>query len=252
MVGAPPGYVGYEEGGQLTEKVRRKPYSIILLDEVEKAHPDLFNILLQVFDDGVLTDGLGRKVDFKNTVIIMTSNVGTRDVKAGGRIGFSIDTPETDHENVKNTIEESIKKLFNPEFINRIDDFIIFHKLQKEHIHSIIDIQLKNLTERLKTNNISISLTEKAKDFLVEKGFDDKYGARPLRRALQKYVEDELAESIIKMEILPFSDVEADLAEDGKILTFKSVRSNLKKEEIVDSTLTAVIDAPEEIKLIEN
>ncbi len=207
FVGAPPGYVGYEEGGQLTEKVRRKPYSIILLDEIEKAHPDVFNVLLQVFDDGILTDGLGRRVDFKNTIIIMTSNVGTRDIKAGGKIGFSEQTPENDYENLKNTIEESIKRLFNPEFINRIDDFIIFRKLEKKHIYSIIDIQLAELMERLKINNVSLELTKEAKDFLVDKGFDEKYGARPLRRALQKYVEDELAEEMLKGEIPPSTKV---------------------------------------------
>ncbi len=207
FVGAPPGYVGYEEGGQLTEKVRRKPYSLILLDEIEKAHPDVFNVLLQVFDDGILTDGLGRRVDFKNTIIIMTSNVGTRDIKAGGKIGFSEQTPENDYENLKNTIEESIKRLFNPEFINRIDDFIIFRKLEKKHIYSIIDIQLAELMERLKINNVSLELTKEAKDFLVDKGFDEKYGARPLRRALQKYVEDELAEEMLKGEIPPSTKV---------------------------------------------
>ena len=198
LVGAPPGYVGYEEGGQLTEKVRRKPYSIILLDEIEKAHPDVFNILLQVFDDGILTDGLGRKVDFKNTVIIMTSNVGTRDLKEGGRLGFVEKTAENEYENVKSTIEESVRRLFNPEFINRIDDFIIFRKLERKHIYGIIDIQLRKLVERLKVNRIGLELTNEAKDFLVDKGFDEKFGARPLRRALQRYVEDELAEEILK------------------------------------------------------
>lgn len=220
FVGAPPGYVGYEEGGQLTEKIRRKPYSIILLDEIEKAHPDVFNILLQVFDDGVLTDGLGRKIDFKNTVIIMTSNVGTRDVKAGGRIGFTEETPENDYEHVKSTIEESIRRLFNPEFINRIDDFVVFRKLEKKHIYNIIDIQLNMLTDRLKTNNFSLELSQKAKDFLVEKGFDDKYGARPLRRALQKYVEDEIADRLLMEQITSGMRVVGDLNEKGDSLTF--------------------------------
>lgn len=198
LVGAPPGYVGYEEGGQLTEKVRRKPYSIILLDEIEKAHPDVFNILLQVFDDGILTDGLGRRVDFKNTIIIMTSNVGTRDIKAGGKIGFSADKELEDYENLKTTIEDAVKRLFNPEFINRVDDFIIFHQLQKEHIFGIIDIQLKELLNRMKNNKMSLELTDAAKNFLAEKGYDQKFGARPLRRALQKYVEDELAELVLR------------------------------------------------------
>jgi len=213
LVGAPPGYVGYEEGGQLTEKVRRKPYSIILLDEIEKAHPDVFNILLQVFDDGILTDGLGRKVDFKNTVIIMTSNVGTRDLKEGGRLGFVEKTAENEYENIKSTIEESIRRLFNPEFINRIDDFIIFRKLERQHIYGIIDIQLRRLMDRLKTNRIELILTDDAKDFLVDKGFDEKFGARPLRRALQKYIEDELAEEILKGIIKTGAKVQGSLSE---------------------------------------
>jgi ATP-dependent Clp protease ATP-binding subunit ClpC len=223
FVGAPPGYVGYEEGGQLTEKVRRKPYSIVLLDEIEKAHPDVFNILLQVFDDGVLTDGLGRKVDFKNTVIIMTSNVGTKDVKMGGRIGFTEESPENDYEHVKTTIEDSIRTLFNPEFINRIDDFIIFRKLVKDHIYGIIDIQIGQLRDRLKANNMTLELTEAAKSFLVEKGFDEKYGARPLRRALQKYLEDDLAEEMLSGALKLNTKVIADHDEENKKLKFEFV-----------------------------
>jgi ATP-dependent Clp protease ATP-binding subunit ClpC len=199
LVGAPPGYVGYEEGGQLTEKVRRKPYSIILLDEIEKAHPDVFNILLQVFDDGILTDGLGRRVDFRNTIIIMTSNVGVRDVKAGGKIGFSEGKGESEdkYKAMKSTIEESLKRLFNPEFLNRIDDTIVFHQLKKEDIYRIIDIQARKLFSRVDALGIMLEITKSAKDFLAEQGYDEKYGARPLRRALQKYVEDELAEQML-------------------------------------------------------
>lgn len=220
FVGAPPGYVGYEEGGQLTEKVRRKPYSIVLLDEIEKAHPDVFNVLLQVFDDGVLTDGLGRKVDFKNTIIIMTSNVGTRDVKTGGKIGFNEGTTQDEDEHVKSTIEESIKRLFNPEFINRIDDFIIFHKLDKTNIYQIIDIQLEELRKRLQVNSMFLELSDAAKDFLVEKGFDDKFGARPLRRALQKYVEDDLADYILGKNLQSGYRITGDLDATGEKLTF--------------------------------
>ncbi len=220
FVGAPPGYVGYEEGGQLTEKVRRKPYSIILLDEIEKAHPDVFNMLLQVFDDGVLTDGLGRKVDFKNTVIIMTSNVGTKDMKEGGNIGFNFGNTEDDYENIKSTIDESVKRLFSPEFINRVDDFIIFRKLSKEDISLIIDIQLKQLVKRLEVNQMSLELTDAAKNFLVEKGYDEKYGARPLRRALQKYIEDDLAEEVLKNNLTNGTKVEADFDEEKKKLKF--------------------------------
>lgn len=221
FVGAPPGYVGYEEGGQLTEKVRRKPYSIILLDEIEKAHPDVFNILLQVFDDGVLTDGLGRKVDFKNTIIIMTSNVGTRDVKAGGNIGFSSHKGVDDYEHIKSTIEESIKRLFNPEFINRIDDFIIFHQLTKKDILSIIDIQTDALMNRLKANKMKFELTQAAKEFLVEKGFDEKYGARPLKRAIQKFLEDEIAEIILVENLGYGAVVTADYESGAEKLKFE-------------------------------
>lgn len=197
LVGAPPGYVGYEEGGQLTEKVRRKPYSIILLDEIEKAHPDVFNILLQVFDDGILTDGLGRRIDFRNAIIIMTSNVGVRDIKAGGKIGFASKLEESQYDNMKSTVEESLRRMFNPEFLNRIDDSIIFRQLQKDDIYKIIDIQARKLFSRVHDLGIMLEITKSAKDFLAEKGFDEKYGARPLRRAMQKYVEDELAEEML-------------------------------------------------------
>lgn len=231
FVGAPPGYVGYEEGGQLTEKVRRKPYSIVLLDEVEKAHQDVFNILLQVFDDGVLTDGMGRKVDFKNTIIIMTSNVGTKDVKMGGKIGFSEPTETESYEHVKNTIEDSIRTLFNPEFINRIDDFIIFRNLKKEDISGIIDIQISLLQERLKVNNMTVELTDGARSFLVEKGYDEKYGARPLKRAMQKYLEDELADEMLK-DVLRFNTrIIADKDEEKDKLKFEFIEIPLLKEE---------------------
>ncbi len=220
FVGAPPGYVGYEEGGQLTEKVRRKPYSIILLDEIEKAHPDVFNILLQVFDDGVLTDGLGRKVDFKNTIIIMTSNVGTRDVKAGGKIGFSLDKETDDYSHIKSTIEDSIKRLFNPEFINRIDDFIIFHRLSRKDIFGIIDIQTEALRKRLKANKMEFELTDAGKEFLVDTGFDEKYGARPLKRAIQKYLEDEIAELILVENLGYGAKIIADVNKEADKLKF--------------------------------
>ncbi|MFP4368050.1 MAG: ATP-dependent Clp protease ATP-binding subunit [Candidatus Kapaibacterium sp.] len=231
FIGSPPGYVGYEEGGQLTEKVRRKPYSIILLDEIEKAHPDVFNVLLQVFDDGVLTDGLGRRVDFRNTVIIMTSNVGTRDVKLGGRIGFTEDKADSDYEHLKDTIEDSIRKLFNPEFINRIDDFIIFRKLSKEDIYGIIDIQLGYLTERLKVQNMSLDLSKDAKDFLVDKGYDEKYGARPLRRALQRYVEDELAEEVLRGNLNPGSEIKGYLDHDKNKIIFEFTEGDKQIDE---------------------
>ena len=232
LVGAPPGYVGYEEGGQLTEKVRRRPYSIVLLDEIEKAHPDVFNILLHVFDDGLLTDGLGRKVDFKNTIIIMTSNVGTRDIKTGGRIGFTQETFESDFDQMKSSIDESIKRMFNPEFINRIDDFIIFHKLTRERIYDIIDIQMAELEKRLKTNQMTITLDQSAKDFLVDKGFDEKFGARPLRRALQKYVEDELAEEVIRGTFKDGASAIGHYDPEKKKLVFDYTKSN----QVLDET----------------
>ena len=196
LVGAPPGYVGYEEGGQLTEKVRRKPYSVVLLDEIEKAHPDVFNILLQVLDDGILTDSLGRRVDFKNTILIMTSNLGTRDLKRGGGFGFGAPNQKDDYDAMKTTIEEALKRVFNPEFLNRIDDTIIFHQLEKSHIMQIVKIQMRDLMKRVASMGITIDLSKKATEFLAEKGYDPAFGARPLRRVLQREVEDPIAEEL--------------------------------------------------------
>ncbi len=203
LVGAPPGYVGYEEGGQLTEQVRRKPYSVVLLDEIEKAHPDVFNILLQVLDDGHITDSLGRKIDFRNAIIVLTSNIGTRQLKDfGDGVGFgtSAKIGSTD-ERAKSTIENALKKTFAPEFLNRIDDVIIFNALEKEDILKIIDIELNKLYERLEALGYYLDLTEEAKNFIAEKGYDKNYGARPLKRAIQKYIEDPMAEEIINSEI---------------------------------------------------
>lgn len=203
LVGAPPGYVGYEEGGQLTEKVRRKPYSIVLLDEIEKAHPDIFHILLQVLDDGILTDSLGRKVDFKNTIVIMTSNIGSRQLKDFGQgVGFSTSAKmSSSSTHAVGVIENALKRSFAPEFLNRIDDVIIFESLEREDIHKIIDIELKGLYSRIQEMGYKMEVTEKAKDFIVEKGWDSQFGARPLKRAIQKYIEDALAEEIIKSKI---------------------------------------------------
>jgi ATP-dependent Clp protease ATP-binding subunit ClpC len=203
LVGAPPGYVGYEEGGQLTEKVRRKPYSVILLDEIEKAHPDVFNILLQVLDDGILTDSLGRRVDFRNTIIIMTSNIGVRDLKDfGAGIGFMSQARQQNMDEImKTTIQNALRKAFSPEFLNRLDDVIVFNSLQKEDIHKIIDKFLGQLFGRLGTLGYQMELTTEAKDFLADKGYDQQYGARPLGRAIQKYLEDPVAEIILKGEI---------------------------------------------------
>jgi len=201
LVGAPPGYVGYEEGGQLTEKVRRKPYSVVLLDEIEKAHPDTFNILLQVLDDGMLTDGLGRKVDFKNTILIMTSNIGTRDIKFDKVFGFSDTQFGNQYDKMKSAIDDAVKKIFSPEFLNRVDDFIVFKQLARESLFKIVDIAIEKLVVRLKHQNIVVQISDEAKEFLVDKGFDKVYGARPLRRAVQKYLEDPLSEEILREKI---------------------------------------------------
>jgi ATP-dependent Clp protease ATP-binding subunit ClpC len=207
LIGAPPGYVGYEEGGQLTEKVRRKPYCVILLDEIEKAHPDIYNILLQVLDDGILTDGLGRKVDFKNTLIIMTSNIGARQLKEfGDGVGFATATRvQQTEENNRSVIEKALKRTFSPEFLNRVDDVIVFNSLTKENIFDIIDIIMKNVLGRLVNLGLNLVLTAEAKTFIADKGYDIQFGARPLHRAIQKYIEDPLAE-----EILNFSVKEGD------------------------------------------
>jgi ATP-dependent Clp protease ATP-binding subunit ClpC len=203
IVGAPPGYVGYEEGGQLTEKVRRKPYSVVLLDEIEKAHPDVFHILLQLLDEGRLTDSLGRSIDFRNTIIIMTSNIGTRQLKDFGRgVGFATNqTSEQENEHAKYVIQKALKKAFAPEFLNRIDDVVMFNALDKKHIHKIIDIEIKDLYQRVESLNYKLKISSAAKDFIAEKGFDPQFGARPLKRAIQKYLEDEMAEIIIKASI---------------------------------------------------
>ncbi len=221
LIGAPPGYVGYEEGGQLTEKVRRKPYSVILLDEIEKAHPDVYNILLQVLDDGQLTDGLGRKVDFKNTLIIMTSNIGVRQLKDFGQgLGFATSSrQEASEDNTKAVIQGALKKTFSPEFLNRIDDIVIFNSLDKEHIFSIIDINLKHLFKRMNNLEFELSMSDEAKTFVAEKGYDPQFGARPLNRAIQKYIEDPLAEFILNENPEKGSKLLADINEDKSGLT---------------------------------
>ncbi|MEZ5025212.1 MAG: ATP-dependent Clp protease ATP-binding subunit [Chitinophagales bacterium] len=218
LIGAPPGYVGYEEGGQLTEKVRRKPYSVILLDEIEKAHPDVYNVLLQVLDDGILTDGLGRKVDFKNSIIIMTSNIGVRQLKDFGTgVGFATTAIKENADNLtKGVIQKALQKTFSPEFLNRIDDVIVFNNLGKEEIHKIIDIVLSGVFDRLEKLGYQIELTTAAKDFLAEKGYDPQFGARPLHRAIQKYVEDPLAEEILNTNINEGDTIVADIDEEAK------------------------------------
>jgi ATP-dependent Clp protease ATP-binding subunit ClpC len=221
LVGAPPGYVGYEEGGQLTEKIRRKPYSIVLLDEIEKAHPDVFNLLLQALDDGHMTDGLGRKIDFKNTILIMTSNIGARQLADFGTgVGFGTKAKEESRdENAQAVVQNALRKAFSPEFLNRVDDMIMFNSLKREDIHKIIDLELAKLYSRLNNLGYQIELTEKAKDFIVEKGYDEKFGARPLKRAIQKFIEDPLAEEIIKSSLHEGDAINMDLNEAGDALS---------------------------------
>ncbi|HKK79050.1 MAG TPA: ATP-dependent Clp protease ATP-binding subunit [Phaeodactylibacter sp.] len=234
LIGAPPGYVGYEEGGQLTEKVRRKPYSVILLDEIEKAHPDVYNILLQVLDDGQLTDGLGRKVDFKNSLIIMTSNIGVRQLKDFGQgVGFATKARESAAEDhAKGVIQNALKRTFSPEFLNRIDDVVIFNSLSQEDIFKIIDITLKDLHKRLENMNYTLQLSEEAKKFVAEKGYDPQFGARPLHRAIQKYIEDPLAEFILNENPEEGSALEAVMDEDGSgvhVTLAKAVNTDVNK-----------------------
>ncbi|MDI9319123.1 MAG: ATP-dependent Clp protease ATP-binding subunit [Phycisphaerales bacterium] len=233
LIGAPPGYVGYEEGGQLTEKIRRKPYSVVLLDEIEKAHPDIFNILLQVLDDGQLTDGLGRKVDFKNTLIIMTSNIGVRQLKDfGDGVGFATQAKQsTVEESSRSIIEKALKRTFSPEFLNRIDDVIIFNSLMQEDINKIIDIIMKGVMKRLNNLGFSLTLSDDAKKFIAEKGYDQQFGARPLHRAIQKYLEDPLAEEILNHRIVSGDAVMAGFDVQESKITFSIEHSTKASEE---------------------
>ena len=238
MIGSPPGYVGYEEGGQLSEKVRRNPYSVILFDEIEKAHPDVFNILLQVLDDGHITDAQGRKIDFKNTIIIMTSNAGAENIIAPKRLGFGVATDaKADHEFMKGRVMEEVKRLFKPEFLNRIDEIIVFHQLTKEHMKGIADIMLRGIEKRSKEQlGITLTVNEAAKDQLIDKGYDDKYGARPLRRTIQSLLEDKMAEEILDGKLKKGVNVEVG-CEEGK-LTFtvkKKAAARKKKAQAADT-----------------
>jgi ATP-dependent Clp protease ATP-binding subunit ClpC len=233
LIGAPPGYVGYEEGGQLTEKVRRRPYSIVLLDEIEKAHPDVFNLLLQALDDGQMTDSLGRRIDFKNTVIIMTSNIGARQLQDFGTgVGFGTTSRSTqEDQEKKGVIESALRKAFAPEFLNRIDDIIVFNALKKEHIFEIIDIELAKLFHRITDLGYHIKLSEEAKDIIAERGYDEKFGARPLKRAIQKYLEDPLAEEIINSNIKPGDTLMVDFDKEKDEITMRVEKSKGSKKE---------------------
>jgi ATP-dependent Clp protease ATP-binding subunit ClpC len=234
LVGAPPGYVGYEEGGLLTEKVRRKPYSVVLFDEVEKAHPDVFNLMLQVLDEGRLTDSQGRKVDFRNTVIIMTSNIGSRQLKDFGTgMGFATGNKQQNVEKEsKQVIETQLKKFFAPEFLNRIDDIIVFNALGKEEILRILDIRMQKMLKRIVDLGYKVTLTKAAKEWLAEKGFDSEFGARPLQRALQKYLEEPLAEEILKGQVKEGDEIRADHKKDAEELKLTVVKP---KEKISES-----------------
>jgi ATP-dependent Clp protease ATP-binding subunit ClpC len=220
LIGAPPGYVGYEDSGTLTKSVRRKPYSVVLLDEIEKAHPDVFNILLQVLDEGHLTDNYGRLIDFKNTVVIMTSNVGARDITQSKSLGFHSADGRQSFAKIAETVKEEIARVFNPEFLNRLDDVIVFHPLDKDHIAAIVGVLLKEVVRRL---GDEVTLTPSALDFLVDKGYDQNYGARPLKRAIQRYLEDPLSEKLLTGEISRGEEVEVDLAPEGDKLLFRAL-----------------------------
>jgi ATP-dependent Clp protease ATP-binding subunit ClpC len=220
LIGAPPGYVGYEDSGTLTKAVRRKPYSVILLDEIEKAHPDVFNILLQVLDEGHLTDNYGRVIDFKNTVVIMTSNVGARDISKGKALGFATGDSKSSWERMAEKVREELKNVFNPEFLNRLDDTIVFHPLSREHIAQIVNVLLKDVRKRLAEEDLTLKLTSAATDFLVTHGYDEQYGARPLKRAIQKFIEDPLSEKILMGDFARADDIEVGVAPDGERLDF--------------------------------
>jgi ATP-dependent Clp protease ATP-binding subunit ClpC len=227
LIGAPPGYVGYEDSGTLTKAVRRRPYSVVLLDEIEKAHPDVFNILLQVLDEGRLTDNYGRVIDFKNTVIIMTSNLGARDITKGGKsLGFHARDEETQYETMRGKVKDEIERAFNPEFLNRVDDVIVFHPLTQEQIGQIVHIMLKEVHNRLQDEGLKIRATDAALKFLIEKGYDQKFGARPLRRAIQKYIEDPLSEKILGSEFPRGDDIEVDVSADGQTLEFRALTTS--------------------------
>jgi ATP-dependent Clp protease ATP-binding subunit ClpC len=234
-VGAPPGYVGFEEGGQLTEAVRRKSYCCILLDEIEKAHPDVFNILLQIFDDGHLTDSKGRRVDFRNSIIVMTSNIGAELIKKGGAIGFTSRSDEAkakqmDYDKMKEKLLEELKKSFRPEFLNRIDGVVVFHSLTKDNIRKIVDLMLAQVSKQLEEKGIKLEVTEAAKDFLGEKGYDEVFGARPLRRVIQDMVEDKLSESLLRGTFRAQDTAIVDL-EDGEIVVHPAAVGALAGED---------------------
>ncbi|MFQ6045349.1 MAG: AAA family ATPase, partial [Gemmatimonadales bacterium] len=221
LIGAPPGYVGYEDSGALTKAVRRKPYSVVLLDEIEKAHPDVFNILLQVLDEGHLTDNYGRRIDFKNTVVIMTSNLGGREITQGKSVGFEQPDPRASFEKMEQKVRDEVERVFNPEFLNRLDDVIVFHPLTREHMAQIVDILFGYVQERVSDDGFVLTRTAAATDFLVDHGYDENFGARPLRRAIQRYLEDPLSDRILMGDFSPGDEIEIDVSPDGDKLEFR-------------------------------
>jgi ATP-dependent Clp protease ATP-binding subunit ClpC len=238
LIGSPPGYVGYEEGGQLTEKVRQKPYSVILLDEVEKAHLDVFNLLLQVFDEGYLTDAKGRKVDFRNTIVIMTSNIGATTLREEKFVGFNVKEISKDHERMAKTMLDELKKAFRPEFLNRIDETVVFHLLEQDEIHKIVKIMSKKVIKRLKGQGIRLKITAAAIDVIGKAGFDPEYGARPIRRALQREVEDLLSESLLSGEFEIGDQITIGAKKGAIVLNVKKMDVEEKSEDSSDMTAT--------------
>jgi ATP-dependent Clp protease ATP-binding subunit ClpC len=246
LVGSPPGYIGYDEGGQLTEAVRRKPYSVVLLDEIEKAHPDVFNILLQILEDGKLTDAQGRKVDFRNTIVIMTSNIGAATISKNQALGFTVaDETGLSYDEMKNRIMGELKKVFRPELLNRIDEVIVFHKLAKEEIKQVVDMMLKRLREQMAVHDTTIELTEEAKDLLVEKGYDPTMGARPLRRAIQRFIEDPLADFVLGRSLSPGSIIRVDRKEDEEEISIELVEG--EREKVTVPADAGDADSPDEL-----
>jgi ATP-dependent Clp protease ATP-binding subunit ClpC len=231
LIGSPPGYVGYEEGGQLSEAVRRRPYSVVLFDEVEKAHPDVMNLLLQILEEGTVTDSLGRKIDFRNTIIIMTSNVGASSIKRQTSLGFgAMSEDEADHQGMKDKILEESKRYFKPEFLNRLDDLVVFHMLEKTDLNQIVDLEVSKLVKRLKEKDITLTLTGEARDLLATKGFDPAYGARPMRRAVERFLEDPLAESLLRGDVKPGDSVNVVKKAEAEELDFVSSRPESQEE----------------------
>ena len=223
LTGAPPGYVGYEEGGQLTEKVRRRPYSVVLFDEIEKAHPDVFNILLQILDEGIITDNVGRKVDFKNAVIIMTSNIGTRFIENATPLGFQKQTSKNKYGKIKSAVLDELKNKFNPEFLNRIDDIVVFHQLEKDHLEKIVYLLIDELNKELLDQDLAIELSDEVVSWLIEKNYQPSYGARPMRRAIQKHVEDPLSEEILKGRFKDVKKIKVIIEDDQPVFVESEV-----------------------------